>query len=95
MSGERKALSLRITGRVQGVGYRAWLAGQSGAAGLDGWVRNRRDGSVEALLSGPAGAVDRVAAACRRGPSMALVDRVQATEAEPPDHPGFGQWPTL
>jgi acylphosphatase len=95
MNGERKTLSLRITGRVQGVGYRAWLAGQAQAAGLDGWVRNRRDGSVEALLSGPAGAVDRVAAACRRGPGMALVDRVQATAAEAPDHPGFGQWPTL
>ena len=95
MSGDRKALSLRITGRVQGVGYRAWLAGQAAAAGLDGWVRNRRDGSVEALLSGPAEAVDRVAAACRRGPSVALVDRVRAAEAEPQDHPGFAQWPTL
>lgn len=95
MSGERKALSLRITGRVQGVGYRAWLAGQATAAGLDGWVRNRRDGSVEALLSGPAEAVDRVAAACRRGPPVALVDRVQMTEAESPDHPGFAQGRTL
>ncbi|MBW8726340.1 MAG: acylphosphatase [Inquilinus limosus] len=95
MSGERKALALRITGRVQGVGYRAWLAGQAEAAALDGWVRNRRDGSVEALLSGPAEAVDQVAAACRRGPRVALVDRVQMTEAEPPDHPGFAQGPTL
>lgn len=95
MSADRKALSLRITGRVQGVGYRAWLAGQAGVAGLDGWVRNRRDGSVEALLSGPADAVDRVAAACRRGPPVALVDRVQMAEAEPPDHPGFSQERTL
>lgn len=95
MSGERKALSLRITGRVQGVGYRAWLAGQAEAAGLDGWVRNRRDGSVEALLSGPAEAVDLVAAACRRGPPVALVDRVRMTEAELPGHPGFFQGPTL
>ncbi|MGK9234257.1 acylphosphatase [Inquilinus limosus] len=95
MSADRKTLSLRITGRVQGVGYRAWLAGQATAAGLDGWVRNRRDGSVEALLSGRSDAVDQVAAACRRGPSVALVDRVQMTEAEPPDHPGFAQWPTL
>ena len=95
MSADRKTLSLRITGRVQGVGYRAWLAGQAEAAGLDGWVRNRRDGSVEALLSGLAEAVDRVAAACRHGPRMALVDRIQAVEAEPPDHPGFTQGPTL
>ena len=95
MNRDRKTLSLRITGRVQGVGYRAWLAGQATAAGLDGWVRNRRDGSVEALLSGPAEAVDRVAAACRRGPPVALVDRVQMTEAEPPDHPGFTQGRTL
>ncbi|MGK9166431.1 acylphosphatase [Inquilinus limosus] len=95
MSGDRKTLSLRITGRVQGVGYRAWLAGQAAAAGLDGWVRNRRDGSVEALLSGRPYAVDQVVAVCHRGPGPALVDRVQAVEAEPPDHPGFAQWPTL
>ncbi|HMG50814.1 MAG TPA: acylphosphatase [Inquilinus sp.] len=95
MSTDRKALSLRITGRVQGVGYRAWLVGEAEAAGLDGWVRNRRDGSVEALLSGPAGAVDVVAAACRRGPNVALVDRVQIAEAAAPDHRGFAQWPTL
>lgn len=95
MTEARKAVSLRITGRVQGVGYRAWLAGRATAAGLDGWVRNRRDGSVEALLSGPAGAVDDVTAACRQGPGSALVDRVQATEAAAPDHRGFAQWPTL
>jgi acylphosphatase len=95
MTAASKTLALRITGRVQGVGYRAWLAGEAEAAGLDGWVRNRRDGSVEALLSGPSDFVDRVAAACRQGPNIALVDRVQVTEAAAPDHRGFAQWPTL
>lgn len=95
MTAGHRSVSLRITGRVQGVGYRAWLAGQAQAAGLDGWVRNRRDGSVEALLSGPADAVDRVAAACRQGPNLAVVDRVQVTDAAAPGQPGFSQGPTL
>jgi acylphosphatase len=55
-----------IRGRVQGVGYRYWLEQQ--ARGLEGWVRNRRDGSVEALFAGPADAVSAMIASCRRGP---------------------------
>jgi acylphosphatase len=66
-----------ITGRVQGVGYRAWVEHRARAHGLEGWVRNRRDGSVEALFAGPADVVSEMVARCRRGPSSARVDAVQ------------------
>jgi acylphosphatase len=67
---------LTITGRVQGVGYRAWVEHRARAQALEGWVRNRRDGSVEVLLAGPAEVVTDVIARCRRGPSTARVDSV-------------------
>jgi acylphosphatase len=66
-----------IRGRVQGVGYRAWVEHQAMAHGLEGWVRNRRDGSVEALLAGPADVVADMVALCRRGPASARVEAVQ------------------
>jgi acylphosphatase len=66
-----------VTGRVQGVGYRAWVEDQARAHALEGWVRNRRDGSVEALFAGPADVVANLIATCRRGPSSARVDDVQ------------------
>src|SRR5258708_21265527 len=65
-----------IGGRVQGVGYRAWVEDRARAHGLEGWVRNLRDGSVEAVLAGPADAVAEMIALCRRGPSSARVDAV-------------------
>ena len=65
-----------ITGRVQGVGYRAWVEHRARAHDLEGWVRNRRDGSVEALFAGPAEVVAAMVASCRRGPSSARVDAV-------------------
>ena len=65
-----------IRGRVQGVGYRAWVAHEAVRLGLEGWVRNRRDGSVEALLAGSEQAVTEMMARCRRGPSAAHVDAV-------------------
>jgi acylphosphatase len=73
---------VRITGRVQGVGYRYWVEQKSTARGLEGWVRNRRDGSVEALFAGPADVVSDMIALCRRGPSSA---RVEAVTEEPVD----------
>lgn len=66
-----------IQGRVQGVGYRAWVEWQADARGLKGWVRNRRDGSVEALFAGTAEALAEMIEACGRGPSMARVDVVR------------------
>jgi acylphosphatase len=66
-----------ITGRVQGVGYRAWVEHRAVAHGLEGWVRNRKDGSVEALFAGPANVVADMITVCRRGPSSARVDGVQ------------------
>jgi acylphosphatase len=72
-----------IRGRVQGVGYRAWVEDEATARGLEGWVRNRRDGSVEAVFAGPAGVVTDMVAACRRGPSSARVDGVQDLAAGP------------
>jgi acylphosphatase len=66
-----------IRGRVQGVGYRAWVEQQAMARELEGWVRNRRDGSVEALFAGPADVVSDMIAQCRRGPSSARVEAAQ------------------
>jgi len=74
-----------IRGRVQGVGYRAWVEHEALRRGLDGWVRNRRDGSVEAVLAGPPDAVAAMVAACRRGPSSARVEAVDARAASPDD----------
>lgn len=70
-----------IRGRVQGVGYRVWTADEARRRGLEGWVRNRRDGSVEAVLAGAKDVVADMLAACRRGPSSARVDAVDASPA--------------
>jgi acylphosphatase len=74
---------VRITGRVQGVGYRAWVEHRARAHHLEGWVRNRRDGSVEALFAGPADAVSEMIEECRHGPSLARVEAVQEESAGP------------
>lgn len=65
-----------IRGDVQGVGYRAWVEQQARVSKLEGWVRNRRDGSVEALFAGPAMVVAEMVALCRHGPPSARVDSV-------------------
>jgi acylphosphatase len=75
--------SVVIRGRVQGVGYRAWVEQEARARNLEGWVRNRRDGSVEALFSGPADVVADMVARCRSGPLSAKVDAIE----ENPGHP--------
>ncbi|MDP1865824.1 MAG: acylphosphatase [Bradyrhizobium sp.] len=70
-----------IRGRVQGVGYRAWVEHRARAHDLEGWVRNVRDGSVEALFAGPADVVAALVERCRRGPSSASVDAVTEHDA--------------
>lgn len=72
-----------IRGRVQGVGYRAFVEYTALDHGLAGWVRNRRDGGVEAVFAGPSTAVAQVVEACRRGPPGARVDGVDDREAAP------------
>ncbi len=75
------ATHVTIRGRVQGVGYRAWTADVARRKGLAGWVRNRRDGTVEAVFSGPEEVVAEMLATCRRGPSLARVEAVEASPA--------------
>jgi acylphosphatase len=72
-----------IRGRVQGVGYRAFVEREALTAGIQGWVRNCHDGSVEAVFCGPADAVDRLVGACRRGPYAARVDAIDDRPADP------------
>jgi acylphosphatase len=86
---------LRAYGRVQGVGYREALRREAQARGIAGWVRNRLDGSVEALMRGEAAALEALAAWARRGPPAARVDRVELQEAEGEAIPaGFERLPT-
>ena len=89
------ARQIRVSGRVQGVGYRAGLLAQARALGLKGWVRNRTDGSVEALVHGEAGAVDALIAWARRGPRAARVSEVHVSPAAAePLAPDFEVRPT-
>ena len=66
-----------IRGVVQGVGYRAWVEQQANARKLEGWVRNRKDQSVEAVFAGPADAVADIIAECKKGPPLATVEAVE------------------
>jgi len=79
VSGHR-SVAIIVRGRVQGVGYRAWTKGVAEARGLTGTVRNRADGSVEALLAGPDEAVAAMIEACRQGPPGARVQDLQVDE---------------
>lgn len=74
---------MKVRGLVQGVGYRAFVADEAARRGLSGWVRNRRDGTVEAVLSGPADAIGAMIEACRKGPWGARVDGVDRRDGTP------------
>ena len=86
-------LHLRIYGRVQGVGFRQYTQREARRRGVTGWVRNRKDGSVEAILQGPQEAVDTVLKWVRHGPPSATVTDVQVSEGTGV-YSGFEQRPT-
>ena len=89
------SLRLRIEGAVQGVGYRAFAAAEARKLALDGWMRNRSDGTVEALVCGETKQVEAFVAACMRGPPGARVKNIDLHKAEPPAEKGFRSRPTL
>jgi len=92
---QSKCVRLIIRGRVQGVWYRGWTQDNAIDLKLNGWVRNRHDGSVEALLAGPASVVDEMIERCRQGPSYAEVSDIEiAVEDELPPA-GFNLLSTL
>lgn len=91
----RKAVRLRISGKVQGVWFRAWTVQEAEARGLDGFVRNRLDGTVEALLVGEDAAVEEMIRLCRQGPSRAAVTGVEIEPAQGITAKGFTQKPTV
>jgi acylphosphatase len=91
-----RSVSVKIEGRVQGVYYRAWTKETARSLGLDGWVRNARDGSVEALFSGPAESVEQMLTLCADGPPDARVTEVTVREERGAVSSGFkvvrGDW---
>ena len=93
--GDTTTIRVRITGRVQGVWYRGWTVDQARQLGLSGWVRNRRDGSVEAVFAGPERAVRAMIELCRQGPPAALVSDVAEQIETEPVPAGFHQAPTM
>jgi acylphosphatase len=101
MSEARAIIQVTVRGRVQGVGYRAWVEYQATASGLDGWVRNRRDGSVEAVFAGRPHIVAEMVALCRHGPPGAHVEAVLKETAAPEElelrraGEGFSVLPTV
>lgn len=79
-----RTLHVLIHGRVQGVGYRAWTHHQAQLHGLKGWVRNRRDGTVEAVFSGPDSLVEAMLRACKEGPRGSVVERIEPVSGADP-----------
>ena len=90
-----RSVRILVHGRVQGVWYRAWAVREAQALGLDGWVRNRVDGCVEAVLRGPEAAVAQMIERCREGPPAARVTRIDEQPEPGSIAPGFHQAPTV
>lgn len=88
-----KSVRVLISGRVQGVWFRAWTKENAEKLNLSGWVRNRSNGQVEAVFSGPEPAVDTMIAAAKKGPRLARVDDVEVADCAPPEA-GFRTLPT-
>jgi acylphosphatase len=91
----RVATHVTLHGRVQGVFYRNWTVEQALELGLDGWVRNRNDGTVEALFAGTPVAVADMVTRCRRGPTHAQVTNVDASPGTDPGATGFHKLPSV
>lgn len=89
-----RTVQVRVEGRVQGVGFRAFVEARAVELGLVGWVRNRRDGSVEAVLQGPEEAVEEMLDLCRRGPPAAAVTGVVVIGEGVGAFHGFEVYPT-
>lgn len=88
MTDQQKAVQVRVTGRVQGVGFRDWTRTEAVALGLKGWVRNEPDGSVYALIAGEESAVDAMLQRLWKGPPLAAVSDVRDEPASVGDAPG-------
>lgn len=88
------AVRVVIHGRVQGVGYRAWAANKAQDFGLTGWVRNREEGTVEAVFCGAADAISDMLEACHQGPMAAKVTQVEVREWVDEVEEGFARLPT-
>ncbi len=86
---------VRIEGRVQGVGFRYWAVQEAARLGLDGWVRNCRGGSVEAVFSGAEELVRTMVSRCHDGPPVAHVTRLVEQPEDAPAAPGFQSLPTV
>lgn len=89
MAADRTALLVNITGRVQGVAFRAWTRSEAEARGLVGWVRNEPDGSVSALIEGAPEAVATMLEAFEQGPAMARVCNVATMPGAPTEAQDF------
>lgn len=93
-SPSERTIHVRIEGQVQGVGYRAWAARTAAQLALAGFVRNRRDGSVEAAFTGPPSGVEEILTLLERGPPAAVVTAVVIVSEGGPPHCGFRVLPT-
>ena len=89
MALKTKSVAFRVSGRVQGVSFRAWTEAEARRLQLSGWVRNRDDGDVEGVVAGPTGAVDHLLARLREGPRLAMVTRVETEPSDAPAGDGF------
>ena len=93
-SSDNKCVHVRISGLVQGVWFRHWTVEQARSLELRGWVRNRIDGTVEAVFSGLSQNVDRMLHECHQGPPNAKVTQVQSVDHTDPGMENFTEWPT-
>ena len=95
MTDDLTSLRIRVEGFVQAVGYRNFAIEAATGLGLDGWIRNRTDGTVEILVSGETKAVEAFVAQAMKGPPGARVNNVELHNAEPPDEKGFRRRPSV